>query len=278
MSKLNCKETTQPRSIYPGQQVDVSVVAIDQSSSAIPALIHTTIRSGDNLTLSETISYETGENCTSRNYSVTPKNPLNQLELYPSNRSGDTVYLTINVIFESCPIGFEQSNSTDECICDHRLWQYTNSCDIHRQAIFRSRSSTFWLGISYTNGAPEGFIHHPFCPLDYCISKCKYINLNNPDEQCGINRSGLLCGKCKENLSLVLGSSQCKTCSNNYLALLIPFAVAGVLLVILLFLLHLTVAAGTLHGLIFYANIVAANHHIFFPQSSNSPASIFMAC
>ena len=80
-----------------------------------------------------------------------------------------------------------------------------------------------------------------------------------------------------ERHSLVLGSSRCKQCSNNYLALLIPFALAGVLLMILLFLLHLTVAAGTLHGLIFYANIVAANHHIFFPQSSNNPASIFIA-
>ena len=66
-----------------------------------------------------------------------------------------------------------------------------------------------------------------------------------------------------EGHSLVLGGTRCKKCSNNYLALLIPFALAGVLLVILLFLLHVTVAAGTLHGLIFYANIVAANHHIF---------------
>ena len=66
-------------------------------------------------------------------------------------------------------------------------------------------------------------------------------------------------------------------CSNNYLTLLIPFALAGILLVILLLLLHLTVAEGTLHGLIVYANILAANHHIFFPQSSNNPASIFIS-
>ena len=65
--------------------------------------------------------------------------------------------------------------------------------------------------------------------------------------------------------------------TNNYLALLIPFALAGVLLVILLFLLQLTVDAGTIHGLIFYANIVTANHHIFIPQSANDPASIFIA-
>ena len=105
----------------------------------------------------------------------------------------------------------------------------------------------------------------------------EYINLNNPDEQCKYSHSGLLCGKCKESLSLVLGSSQCKKCSNSYLALLIPFALAGVLLVMLLFLLDLTVKAGTLHGLIFYSNVVAANHHIFIPQSANNPASIFIA-
>ena len=276
-SKLNCTETTQSRSIYPGQQVEVSVVAIDQSGSTIPALIHTTVCSGDNLIMSETISYETGENCTTRNYSITPTNVFNQLEIHPSNRSGDTKHLIVNITFERCPIGFELSNSTGECICDHRLWQYTNSCDINRQAIFRNSSSTFWLGVSYNKGTPEGFIHHPFCPLDYCTTESKYFNLRDPDKQCNVNHSGLLCGKCKEGLSLVLGSSQCKECSNNYLALLIPFALAGVLLVTLLFLLHLTVAAGTLHGLIFYANIVAANHHIFFPQSSNNPASIFIA-
>ena len=276
-SKPNCTETTQSRSIYPGQQVEVAVVAIDQSHLPILALIHSTVRSGNNLIMSETISYETGNNCTSRNYSVTTKIPFNQLEIHPSNRSGDTIHLIVNITFESCPIGFELSNSTDKCICDHRIWQYTNSCDINTQAIFRNGSSTFWLGVLYNNGTLEGFNHHPFCPLDYCTTESKYINLNDPDKQCNINRSGLLCGKCKEGLSLVLGSSQCKECSNVYLVLLIPIAFAGVLLVILLFLLHLTVAAGTLHGLIFYANIVAANHHIFFPQSSNNPAVIFIA-
>ena len=48
-SKPNCTETTQSRSIYPGQQVEVAVVAIDQSHLPIPALIHSTVRSGNNL-------------------------------------------------------------------------------------------------------------------------------------------------------------------------------------------------------------------------------------
>ena len=276
-SELNCREVMRSRSIYPGQQVAVSVVAIDQSGSAIPTLIHTQIHSGHNLTVSEIISYETGGICTYRNYSVTTMNNFNQLELYPNNRSGNTIHLVVNITFESCPIGFEQSNFTGECICDHRLWQYTNSCDIDRQAIMRNATRTFWLGVSYNNGTVEGFIHHRYCPLSYCTSESKHINLINPDKQCNYNRSGLLCGKCKKNFSLILGSSQCKQCGNNYLVLFVPFALAGVLLVILLFLLRLTVTAGILHGLTFYANIVAANHHIFFPHTTNDPASIFIA-
>ena len=273
-TQWSCREVSQSRNIYPGQEVAVSVVAIDQSGSAIPTLIHTEVHSGNT---SEMISYETGRNCTSRNYSVTPNNFFNKLQIYPSYRSGNTIQLIVKITFESCPIGFGQSNFTGECICDHRLWQYTNSCDIDRQAILRNTTRTFWIGVSYNNGNVEGFIHHLYCPLDYCTSESKHINLINPDKQCSYNHSGLLCGKCKENLSLVLGSSQCKQCSNGYLALLVPFALAGVFLVILLLLLHLTVAAGTLHGLIFYANIVAANHHIIFPHSSNNPASIFIA-
>ena len=273
INEPNCSVVHLSRSIYPGQMVEFSVIAVDQLHSAIPTLIHVTIHSGHNI--SETISYEIEGKCTSR--SMLPNTFINQLELHPSNKSGITSHLFVNIIFEKCPIGFEAFNSTGNCICDHRLWQFTNSCDIDQQAVLRNASRTFWLGVSYNNGTPEGFIHHPFCPLDYCTSKRKYINLNNPDEQCKYNHSGLLCGKCKESLSLVLGSSQCTKCSNNYLALLIPFALAGMLLVILLFLLQLTVEAGTLHGLIFYANIVAANYHIFFPQSANDPASMFIA-
>ena len=280
-SEHNCTEAVQSRRIYPGQEIQVSAIAVDQSDVTVPTSILGDVRSGrdqDSHT-SETILYETGGNCTSRNFPVPPVNIFNQLELYPSNRSGNTIHLTVNIVFESCPIGFELSDFNGKCICDHRIWQFTNTCDINSQSILRTcgARSTFWLGVSYNRTIPEGFIHHHHCPFDYCIREGKHINLEDPNEQCNFNRSGLLCGKCKEGLSLVLGSSRCEKCSNKYLALLIPFALAGVLLVILLFLLQLTVASGTLHGLIFYANIVAANHHIFIPQSSSNPAGIFIA-
>ena len=124
--------------------------------------------------------------------------------------------------------------------------------------------------------------------------------------QCANNRSNLLCGACNSEqcndslacnyslacndslscndslacnsarYSLVLGTSHCKQCSNLYLLLLIPFAVMGVALVFLLLACKLTVAAGTLSGLVFYANIVGVNHTLFLPEES--PAlSVFIA-
>ena len=79
-------------------------------------------------------------------------------------------------------------------------------------------------------------------------------------------RSGVLCGSCQQNLSHVLGTSNCKECSSNFLLLIPVFIVAGIALVAFLMLLNLTVSVGTINGLIFYANIVRANHAIFFPS------------
>ena len=73
-----------------------------------------------------------------------------------------------------------------------------------------------------------------------------------------------------------LGTSRCKQCLNLSLLLLIPFALMGVALVFLLLVCKLTVATGTLSGLVFYANIVGVNRTLFLPEES--PAlSVFIA-
>ena len=91
------------------------------------------------------------------------------------------------------------------------------------------------------------------------------------------NRSGLLCGCCKKGYSLVLGTFRCKKCTNKHLVLVIPLAVMGVALVFLLLVCKLTVATGTLSGLVFYANIVGANRIIFLPVESTVTFSVFLA-
>ena len=87
----------------------------------------------------------------------------------------------------------------------------------------------------------------------------------------------MLCGACLPGLSLALGTSKCLECSNVWLLLLLPFAAAGLALVFVLLTLNLTVSTGTISGLIFYANIVRANHAVFFPPGDRSFFSLFIA-
>ena len=116
-------------------------------------------------------------------------------------------------------------------------------------------------------------IIHPHCPLDYCTEGAIDFQLtdNGTDLQCTNQRSGIRCGACQSGHSLALGSSRClPDCSNKYLALLLAFAVAGlIVLVAFLFLCRLTVAEGTLSGLIFYANVLAVNQSIFLPSGKH---------
>ena len=125
----------------------------------------------------------------------------------------------------------------------------------------------------------QSLILHPHCPFDYCKPTTDRISipLNSSDLQCKNSRSGLLCGECKLGLSLALGSSKCAQCSDLHILLLFPFALAGITLVIFLLICNLTVAAGTINGLIFYANIVAVNRAIFFPPNQTDILTVFIA-
>ena len=77
---------------------------------------------------------------------------------------------------------------------------------------------------------------------------------------------------CAPGLSTSLGSSCCIECPEhwylNLAVLVIAAFVAGIVLVMLMLALNVTVAIGTLNGILFYANIVASNTEAYFPLSS----------
>ena len=127
------------------------------------------------------------------------------------------------------------------------------------------------------NGTNGTLAASQYCPLNYCNKKDSNVMLGKPDSQCNYNHSGILCGVCQPGLSLALGSERCLPCFNKYLALLILFTLAGPALVGFIKLLDLTVSQGTMNGLIFYADIIQANHYIFLPWRSNHILSVFIA-
>ena len=160
---------------------------------------------------------------------------------------------------KKCPAGFLLSNVTSGCECDLVFEKHHIHCNINDQTILRPANS--WIGfIDELNNT--GALFHPNCPIKYCLPRDVKITINTSDGQCEPHRTGLLCGKCEEGYSLTLGDQKCEKCSYTYLLLILPFAMAGLLLVAILFALDLTVTEGSINGLVFYANVIAMNDTI----------------
>ena len=223
-----------PRTVYPGEMFQVSVVAVGQRDGTVPSRVISTVEDTNPLD-SQYWLQQANNTCTTFNYSVFSLSQSVAINLYPEgspcSTSQDKLQIEVT-LSQNCPPGFNISESAKSCVCEPRLssTQYTNSCNITNGVgqITRHSGQQFWVG--YDNQS-DGVILHPRCPFDYCVNDEVAISLNNTDIQCAYYRSGLLCGACKEGYSLVLGTSHCKQCTNSHLALLIPFAVMGVALV-----------------------------------------------
>ena len=182
-----------------------------------------------------------------------------------------TTPVFIDVSFHRCPPGFslmitEDNNSVCDC---HPLLQNNIKCNIVDGNVSFAWSSNVWIGV---NKNDSKLMHSEHCPFDYCKNTEKQIqfdfrNESDADVQCALNRTGRLCGSCRNGYSLAIGSSRCIKCwNNNYVALIIFFAAAGFLLVFFISVLNLTVAQGMINGLIFYANIVWGYQSTIFPR------------
>ena len=173
----------------------------------------------------------------------------------------------------SCPVGFTKIDGT--CQSDLFLKQFNIKCDITDQALIRP-SKAWILPILHDKLYTYQISVH--CPFHYCLPHSSHLNFSTPNSQCQFNRSGILCGHCQQGLSTVFGLSHCQQCLNIYLLLIVPIAIADLVLVLLLFILNLTVTDGPINAFILYVNIVSINATVFFPQSGNfTPAYTFIS-
>ena len=281
-NKAVCSSSAITMTVYPGGIISVPVLAHGQRNGTTPAVIHNITPEGSLSFNDLEITQNIPARCTSLKYTVHTRDEdtFQQIKLYAEGpcppREGKTHFTPTNILtihFEvaQCLPGFELSDTQPTCICAQRLRPFTNDCRINDRTI--KHDSEFWMG--YTDD--KGLILHSHCPFDYCSSNTMYLAVDDSDKQCSNNRSGLLCGQCSQTFSLALGSSRCLQCSDNYLWLLLAFAVAGVLLVLLLLILNLTVAAGTINGLVFYANVLAVNSATFLQPHTTNILTVFIA-
>ena len=268
-SSLNCNSVTKAE-IYRGQKLAISLLAIGQGGVTISTDVTAIVSPTARLKLNQS-SQHLPQHCTDLNYNLYSTKDHEELVLHPDGPCHDTglARAVIEVTLLPCPKPFIIRG--EQCVCDKRLEEYIPNCVLDEEvSIRRSAGSRFWLNASFhVNSSYHGLILFSDCPLGYCETQTVQVPLDDPDIQCAQNRSGVLCGACGANYSLMLGSSRCKECSNSYIALLLLFATAGIALVVFLFILRLTVVTGMINSVILYANIVQVNKHVLLPHSRN---------
>lgn len=276
----NCSEaTTMSIEVYRGQMFSVSLLAKDQLKNSISTqcLVSAKVYKTSRLKLNQS-SQILQPNCSSLSYALYSTDSSEELVLYPDGpcRDSGVAKAVINVTLLPCPDGFDISG--EKCVCAKRLQEYGADCVIDKEAyILRKNGSRFWISGAYSNNSYLGLILYDTCPALYCTERTVRVVLDDPDIQCANTRSGVLCGGCAANHSLMLGSSQCEECPNNYLSLLILFATAGIVLAVFLSVLRLTVATGMINSVILYANIVQVNRDIFFLGYSRNILTVYIA-
>ena len=253
---------------YPGRTVRLNVTSVDEGNYLSPSVVYTQIDTNGitspKITLGPTQKAQwIGTECGTMEYQIYgPEMASFKLLLsnYPSNFP-----TVVEVTLLPCEPGFtlisNYSTGIIECSCSEFFTSFRVVCDASDGTVTRNKPN--WIGV-YKSTHPALASSYP---MDYCNSAIDKVSLARPGDLCNGGRTGIICGSCHDNHSVIFGSSQCTICSNMWLITLVMFAGLGALLVAALFFLNLTVTQGTLYGLVFYANIIQINSSIFFHQA-----------
>ena len=263
---------------YPGRTFTVGIVPVDAIKQPVTSLLLTRILSGENVTfkdgennLAEELS---GTGCSKVNYSLYhQENVTVSLELSLAN----TRSIVYTIFVRECPIGFQLDTTSGKCDCSPLFKNQNLVCDIQNAVI--ERPERYWIGLSDhgSDGTPVAAFSL-VCPDGYCKTDADVYEIDslNGDFLCENERTGELCGKCKDKLSQQFGTTECAKCSDYWLFTILLYALAGMLLVVLLFSLRLTVSTGTINGLIFYAQ-AAYLDTAFFQHIKVPILTVFLA-
>ena len=260
--ETNCSRDGEKLSItsYPGKVIRLSARTIDLANTTSPSLVYATVNPEKvKLGKQEYVTWVNTNNFTLEYSFYGPQNTTFELLLSTSRGNVPTV---VTVTLQLCGLGFSYIAAKNSCECSKLYEKKSVSCNISDGKLSRNKPS-LWLGKYDLNFKTELALVE-VCPLMYCNDTLQVLTSEDLryDTICVGNRTGILCGQCKKNLSLGFGSSKCCQCTNAGPATVLLYAVIGLFIVFIIFVLNLTVTQGTLYGLIFYANVVIVNRDV----------------
>ena len=265
----NSSDNNEIIQVYPGQTITLSLRAYDHNSNPTYADILTrltkkiakidnhqsvlAVEIKNHLLIEQQIQTVFSNSCTPLKFTIFPVSTNDKSMYLYFEVVGYTPTGSVKLVQQTCPPGFVYNKSKMACDCSSFLKSFDIiHCDIDTTSVHIPPKS--WLGI-LDNEYTVGYTEH--CPPGYCQSNT-IVNITQDDIMCKGNRMGWLCGHCKVNYSVVLGSSDCYKCSNTlHIALTLIFGIlGGIVYVLVLFGLRLTIDLGTLGGFIFWLNII----------------------
>ena len=252
---------------YAGKTVTISLCAVDDSDTIVysPAVLSITNDNHKRNELSKNVLYLkqgqtlvplSGSNCTQLHYIV-----LSKLDEFKHGRlniatPGSPPSWSAELYVHPCPMGFMLKE--DECVCDSFIVDMSPStkCNITTTTI--TIYSGQWLGhISSDNKSKLVFAS--VCPPGNCKIDTLLFNVTDPFSICESNKMGILCSQCQHNMSVVFGSTECRTCSDLWLITIVGYALFGLLLVATMLALPLTISEGPLAGIIIVMNVTSVS-------------------
>ena len=287
--------TQVPSTVAPGQRFSVNFTAMDNLGNSIATVLSSFASSLINLEMVERTS--TTASLSTNNFAILSHTNSTSVPITiigPENKNVDvTIYSTdpgvraqtvLQVKLGSCGLGFNLSDN--RCECRNNFIEIGVTCDLDNHTLIVSGNQ--WLGLLTDNGnqshKDDSNVVFGTCLFGYCRLETAILDVTNdnvPDfkSQCDFNRAGVLCGRCREDYSEVIGTSiECRKCSNVYILLFFLFAAAGILLMFLITFLDINITGGFLNGVIFYSNIfslyapnlkIPSQHHlavVFWPS------------
>ena len=250
--------------VYRGQMFNVPLIVADDccfpsSVEYIEAKIKS--ESNENLPLQFEQNHFQKSRKSCYNYSYTLKGGLglttSPIELSTPHHEITPLILTVNL--EECPIVYKLNSKSGECDCHDILESHKVKCNPSSKSLHIPAKT--WLGELWNES--ESMVVQNNC--QYCkMQEMDLFNSIDSNKLCLANRTGIMCGACVSNCSLLLGGYECADCSGSTykgVLLFLSFIAIGIVLLGL----DLTVSTGMVNGLIFYSDIIYLNSDTMLP-------------
>ncbi len=264
-------QITGPLRPMPGQEFEVFVYSLDIFNQSIPDVIilHPVI---------DGVRTRTG-NSNNNIWSLDGVSPAKPLVINAAENASVEIEILstssparniLTLQLATCYPGLHYDETEHSCKCDKRLSNIGPGiqCSIHQEVTSIPRG--LWLGVG--EGDLKNMLLWGHCPKYYCKESAGIVNITAQgfSFQCpeDSQRTGLLCGTCKENLSVVLSTSLiCTECSNTSLLELAVILIIGVVMIFTLSFFHLSISEGYLNSMLFYCNVLSIYSAHFVPAS-----------